>query len=57
MTVLKHQNFKIRIFDIITQNLKVKFMVLKIKLETNLSVLKMKITKVEFQCNNLNYKS
>ena len=40
MTVLKHQNFKIRIFDLITQYFKVKFMVLKIKLETNLSVLK-----------------
>ena len=40
MTVLKHQNFKISIFDLITQNLKLKFMVLKIKLETNLSVLK-----------------
>ena len=30
-------------------------MVLKIKLETNLSGLKIKITKVEIQCNNLNY--
>ena len=40
MRVLKHQNFKIRIFDLITQNLKVKFLVLKIKIETNLSVLK-----------------
>ena len=40
MTVLKHQNFKIRIFDLITQNLKVKFRILKIKLKTNLSVLK-----------------
>ena len=56
MTVLKHQNFKIRIYNLIIQNVQVEFMLFKMKLlNINNKFWKINITKVEFLCNNLNY--